>query len=68
MYSTVGWHTTQTATGFTWTIEAIGYQVPSVIIKTGHCATRAQATGKAKTWVLYYRRIGAAAAIASIAA
>ena len=53
---TIGWHTTKTANGYTATVRSIGYQVPTVVLKTANFATRAQAMGYAKKWTLYFRR------------
>jgi hypothetical protein len=49
------WRTTKTETGFSFTVFQIGYQVPSVTLKTGECSSRAKAMLLAKKWVRYFK-------------
>lgn len=51
-----GWQTTKTDRGFSWTVHSVSYGAPTVVHQSGVCRTRAQAMGRAKKWVLYYRR------------
>jgi hypothetical protein len=58
-----GFNTTQTANGFNWSVtriewsEELGRSITTVL-KAGTKPTRAQATGAAKKWVLFFRRGG----------
>lgn len=58
-----GFTTTKTAAGFTWAITATEWNAElgkavTTTLKAGASATRAQATGAAKRWVLFFRRGG----------
>jgi hypothetical protein len=61
-----GFHTTKTESGFAWAIvrtewsDALGHSVTTTV-KNGVRATRAQALGSAKRWVLFFRKGGVAA-------
>ena len=60
---TYGWNTTQTDQGFNWSIVRTEWnaeigRATCTTIKAGASATRAQATGAAKRWVLFFRRGG----------
>lgn len=58
---THGWNTTQTEAGFTWSVTQTTWQADranTVTLKAGRATTRAQATGAAKRWVLFFRRGG----------
>jgi hypothetical protein len=59
IYRNVSWATRTTGAVFEWQVYTHDYQIPVTSIKKGVCATRAQATGHAKKWCLYYRRISA---------
>jgi hypothetical protein len=51
-----GWNTKKTAAGYAWTVYSFDHGVGSVILRSGTCATRAQAIGAAKRNVMVYRR------------
>jgi len=51
-----GWRTEKTATGYVWQIYSVGYQIPLTVIRSGACATRAQAMARAKRNVMPFRR------------
>lgn len=53
-----GWNTTKTAAGYVWTVTRFIYGGGTTTLQTGTCPTRAQAAGRAKKWVLYYRKGG----------
>ena len=60
IHRVVGWHTTKTQIGnYRWAVTSADYQVPTNTLVSGVCATRDQATGKAKKWAVYYRRMAA---------
>jgi hypothetical protein len=60
MNQTVICHGThKVAAGFEFRVFTVGYQVPTVMLKTGLCATRAKATRQAKAWKMYFKRQGA---------
>lgn len=61
----ISWNTTKTADGFAWTVFSFGYQQPNVILKAGHCPTRAQATGRAKKWSRHLKAVAAQTARAA---
>ena len=54
------WKTQKTETGFEWAITGTTHENGTVILKSGHSATRAKAAGIAKKWVLFFRRGGVA--------
>jgi hypothetical protein len=59
-----GFNTTKTADGYSWTITATEWsddlgKAITTVVKSGTKATRAQALGAAKKWVLFFRRGGA---------
>lgn len=56
------WHTTKVSNGFRFTVQLVGYQVPTVTLKTGVVATRAQAVTRAKAWKMHLKATGATAA------
>jgi len=51
------WKTTKTETGFDWAITGTTSE-GTIILKSGHSATRAKAMGIAKKWVVFFRRGG----------
>jgi hypothetical protein len=51
----ISWRTHKIEEGFQFQIVRIGYAVPTEVIKSGVCATRAQAMGMAKKWTRYYK-------------
>lgn len=51
----ITWNTTKTETGFDYRVYTVGYQVASETLKTGHCATRAIATNRAKAWTRAFK-------------
>jgi hypothetical protein len=51
----ITWNTTKTAGGFEYRIYQMGYQMAAQTLKTGICATRAQATLRAKKWTRYFK-------------
>mgnify|MGYP001603658789 CR=1 FL=1 len=55
MSKVVSWNTTKTADGFAWTVYSFGYQLPTEVLKAGHCPTRAQATLRAKKWTRFIK-------------
>ena len=60
---THGFTTTKTATGFDWAItqttwDAEAGRAFTTTLKAGSEATRAKALGRAKKWVLFFRRGG----------
>jgi hypothetical protein len=55
-----GWNTRKAGGGYVWTVTGFEYGKGTVILRTGTCATRAQAVGAAKRNVMVYRRAKAA--------
>lgn len=58
-----GFSTTQTTAGFAWSVtrtiwDANLGRAVTTTLKSGNRPTRAQATGAAKRWVLFFRRGG----------
>jgi len=53
------WHTTKTAGGYQWKVTKIGYEVPTVLLKSGVAKTRAIAVRMAKEWKMYLMRTAA---------
>lgn len=51
----ITWGTSKSAEGYTWRVYAVGYQVETRYLKSGTCATRAQAVGQAKRWTRYLK-------------
>lgn len=51
-----GFSTTKTAAGYRWTVYSFDHGKGQETLHTGTCATRAQATGRAKKIVVRYRR------------
>ena len=47
------WRTKKVEGGFEWSVSTIEYNKPSVTLKSGRRATRAQAAGIAKKWLRY---------------
>lgn len=58
----ITWGTHKTEAGFEYRVYTVAYQAKSEILKTGLCATRAQAASKAKAWVRYFKAQQRAAA------
>lgn len=60
----ITWGTQKTETGaFRFQVIAIGYQIPTEVLKEGVLPTRARAVGRAKAWMRHLnaqrRRVGA---------
>ena len=56
----VCWRTEKRENGYTFRVFTVGHKVPSVtLIDSKLYPTRAQATGRAKAWALYHRRMAA---------
>ena len=60
---THGWTTTKTKAGFDWAITQTVWNAEAgrsftTTLKAGSEATRAKAMGRAKKWVLFFRRGG----------
>jgi len=53
--SVITWNTHKTATGYEFRVYTVGYQVPSEILKTGTCTSRAVAKLQAQKWVRYFK-------------
>jgi len=53
--SVITWNTHKTEGGFEFRVYTVGYQVPSEILKSGVCRTRAVAVRMAKQWTLYLK-------------
>jgi hypothetical protein len=51
----ITWNTQKTAEGFEFRVYQFAYQVSSQTLKIGVCATRAQATLRAKKWTRYFK-------------
>jgi hypothetical protein len=51
----ITWNTHKTEAGFAFKVFTVGYQVQGEVLKTGLCATREQATRKAKAWTRYFK-------------
>lgn len=49
----ITWNTKKVAGGFEWRVYTVGYQMKSVVLKTGIRPTRAQAKGRAQKWHNY---------------
>lgn len=49
------WNTHKVANGYEFRVFAVGYQVPSVTLKTGLCSSRAKAVRQAKAWVRFLK-------------
>ena len=56
MDKVISWNTTKTADGCAWTVYSFGYQIPTEVLKSGHCPTRAQAMGRAKHWTRFLKQ------------
>lgn len=53
----ITWNTSKTERNtYKWRVYKVGYQVASVELKSGECATRAQAVGAAKRWSRYCKQ------------
>jgi hypothetical protein len=52
----ITWSTHKTGFGFEYRIFTIGYNVPSVTLKTGLCSTRSIAVRQAKAWTRYFKQ------------
>lgn len=51
----ITWNTHKTEAGFVYRVYTIGHQVASETLKTGVCATRAQAMSRAKAWTRHFK-------------
>lgn len=49
------WNTHKTEAGFEFRVYRLGYQVPTVVLKTGVRPSRAKAVLLAKKWVRYFK-------------
>lgn len=53
------WNTHKLSAGqYAWSVYSYEYGVGQINRKAGMCPTRAQAIGRAKKWVLYFKRGG----------
>lgn len=52
----ITWNTHKVDRGYEFHVYAFAYQEANETLKRGICATRAQATGKAKEWCRWFKR------------
>lgn len=53
--SVITWNTKKIANGFEFKVIEVGYQVPTLMLKTGKCRTRAIAANRAKKWARFLK-------------
>lgn len=53
----ISWRTKKVEGGFEFRVISVGYQVDTIIHKTGLMSTRARAKSQAVKWVRYYKSL-----------
>ena len=53
----ITWNTKKVETGFEFKVIQVGFQVNTVVLKTGVLSSRAKAVTQAKKWTRYFKQV-----------